>query len=93
MKRICPNCLNKSIAILPLILWSARCKVCNSKIAINQFYSFLFYILFTPALIFGAFYFHDYMSYYLVLFVMFVYFVCIVGFEIVGPLVIRERGR
>ncbi|EWH08071.1 hypothetical protein DS2_19241 [Catenovulum agarivorans DS-2] len=93
MKRICPICQNKSISILPLIFLAARCKVCNSKIAINQFYSFLFYILFTPALIFGAFYFHEYMSYYLVLFLMFIYLVCFVGFEVVGPLVIRERGN
>ena len=93
MKRKCPSCKDISVSVLPLMLWAARCKSCGAKLAINQFFSFLFYLFVTPAFVVGAFMWIEHLSYVAGIFLVFAYCGCIIGFEVFGPIVVRERGN
>ena len=93
MKRICPSCNEKGISILPLMLWATRCKHCDTKVRINQFWSLILNTVTISIFVFFIIVSYNYFGFKGIGMAFVIYIASIFVVEMAGPLVISSPPR
>ena len=93
MRRKCPNCAQKTIPVLKVMLWNPRCKNCGLKVCIDPFVSWLADIILVGASIGFIYYTFEIYGLTAIAIAIGFYTLAVVLVEMFGPLKIRGDKR
>ena len=91
MKRKCPNCAERGVPILQLLLWNSRCKNCGAIVGVSHSATLLVAVLAGLAIAVGAYLAFEQFGMFAIKAALVAYILVVIMAEIAGRLIVINR--